>query len=97
MPTIYGMIGEPDPKKAPRFRLKVNGRWIDIQLAEALLIHEILDSWLQPATEAIQMGLNDAESPSVAVRDLVARKHKNVLEVDFDGGIPTPPPPRILQ
>jgi hypothetical protein len=97
MPAIYGMIGEADPKKAPRFRLKVNGRWIDIQLAEALLIHEILESWLQPATEAIKMGLNAAESPGVAVRDLVARKHKNVLEVDFDGGIPTPPPPRILQ
>ena len=95
MPTIYGLIGEPDPKRAPRFRLRVNGRWIDIQLAEAILIHEILDSWLRPAADAIQLGLNDAESPGVAVRDLVARKHRGVLQVDFDGGIPTPPS-RIL-
>jgi hypothetical protein len=96
MSTVYGLIGEPDPKRAPRFRLRVNGRWIDIQLAEALLIHEILTGWLEPAADAIQLGLNDAESPGVAVRDLVARKHRGVLEVDFDGGIPTSPPNRLL-
>ena len=96
MPTIYGMIGEPDPKRAPRFRLRVNGRWIDIQLAEALLIYEILEGWLKPATEAIELGLNTAESPGVAVRDLVAKKHRGVLEVDWDGGIPTEPPSRLL-
>jgi len=96
MPTIYGLIGESDPKRAPRFRLRVNGRWIDIQLAEAILIHEILEGWLQPATEAIELGLNTAESPGVAVRDLVARKHRGVLEVDFDGGMPTEAPTRLL-
>src|SRR5436190_1722959 len=96
MPTIYGLIGEPEPKKAPRFRLRVNGRWIDVQLAEAILIHDIIKTWPAPAEDAIQLGLNDAESAAVAVRELVARKHRGVLEVDFDGGMPTVPPSRIL-
>lgn len=92
IPTVYALIAEPDPKRAPRFRLRVNGRWIDVQLVEALLIHEILDSWLAPAIDAIQLGLDDAESPAVAVRDLVASKNRGALEVDFDGGMPTTPP-----
>jgi hypothetical protein len=96
MPAIYGLIAETDPKRAPRFRLRVNGRWIEMQLAEAILVHDIIASWIAPATEAIELGLNDSESPAVAVRDLVARKHKGVLQVDFDGGMPTPPPSRIL-
>jgi hypothetical protein len=40
--SLYKLIHEPDPQAAPRFRLRVNGRWIDIQVAEALLIHQIM-------------------------------------------------------
>ena len=63
MPTVYGMIGEPDPKRAPRFRLRVNGRWIDIQLAEALLIHEILEGWIQAGHRGDRAGPQHRREP----------------------------------
>src|SRR3954452_24359908 len=88
MSTIYGLIHEPDARCAPRFRPRVNGRWIDIQLAEALLIHDIIEDWLRPAREAMAIGAK-SESEHVAVRDLVADKHRGKLEVDFDSGMPT--------
>jgi hypothetical protein len=92
---IYGLIHEPDPKRAPRFRLRVNGRWIDIQLAEALLMYEIMEDYVRPAREAMAIGI-EAESEYVAVRDLVVNKRGGKIEVDFDSGRPTIGPGRVV-
>ncbi len=80
--------------RAPCFRLRVNGRWIDVQLADALLIHEILEDYLRPAREAMAIGLQ-AESEYVAVHDLVVNTRGGKIEIDFDGGRPTIGPGRV--
>jgi len=89
--SLYGLIHEPDPKAAPRFRLRVNGRWIDIQLAEAFLIHEIVEAHLNGAREAIKARLVTGD-PYELTRDLYANKRGGLLEIDFDGGTFVPSP-----